>query len=64
MNDNHEQEMKSPEKHAVHSRTAFVYYSAYNEIMRLDMFHASSTWLLMAEVQPVAFKNVYYYSRS
>jgi len=43
MNDNHEQEMKSPQKHAIHSRTAFVYCSTYNEIMRLDTFHASST---------------------
>jgi len=63
MNDNHEQEMKSTEKHAINSRTAFVYCSTYNEIMSLDTFHASSTWLLMAQVQPVAFKNFYYYSR-
>jgi hypothetical protein len=43
MNDSQEQEMNSPEKHAINSRTAFAYYSTYNEIMRVDMFCASST---------------------
>jgi hypothetical protein len=50
INDSQEQEMKSLETCAINSRTVFVYCSTYND-MRLDMFCASSTWILIAEVR-------------